>query len=166
MLDLQERETSAQPKNEDRIKRLSDENKKLIHLVTALDQQVTVLEGKLTKSLAGEDLRRRDGSSDLSRAEVVRIVRESIPAQEVDNTHRGKAGLCWLREISQISPSDAQIQSLVTEVQNIIGQVREQGMQVKEQNEKIRTIERNDTNERFGIELAGALSKIETVSLN
>ena len=62
--------------------------------------------------------------------------------------------------------SDAQIQSLVTEVQNIIGQVREQGMQAKELNEKIRTIERNDTNERFGIELAGAISKIETVSLN
>ena len=63
-------------------------------------------------------------------------------------------------------PSDAQIQSLVTEVQNIIGQVREQGMQGKETNEKIRNIERNDTNERFGIELAGALSRIETVSLN
>ena len=39
-------------------------------------------------------------------------------------------------------------------------------MQVKETNEKIRNIERNDTNERFGIELAGAISKIETVSLN
>ena len=65
-----------------------------------------------------------------------------------------------------MSPSDAQIQSLVTEVQNIIGQVREQGMQAKELNEKIRAIERNDTNERFGIELAGAISKIETVSLN
>ena len=63
-------------------------------------------------------------------------------------------------------PSDAQIQSLVTEVQNIIGQVREQEMQVRELNEKIRTIERNDTNERFGIELAGALSRVETVSLN
>ena len=62
-------------------------------------------------------------------------------------------------------PSDAQIQSLVTEVQNIIGQVREQGMQVKEFNEKIRNIERNDTNERFGLELAGALSRIETVSI-
>ena len=62
--------------------------------------------------------------------------------------------------------SDAQIQSLVTEVQNIIGQVREQGMQVKETTEKIRNIERNDTNERFGIELAGALSRIETVSLH
>ena len=103
MLDLQERETSAQPKNEDRIKRLSDENKKLIHLVTALDQQVTVLEGKLTKSLAGEDLRRRDGSSDLSRAEVVRLVRENIPAQEVDNTHRGNTGLWLVREFN-ISP--------------------------------------------------------------
>ena len=88
---LQERETSAQPKNEDRIKRLSDENKKLIHLVTALDQQVTVLEGKLTKGLAGDETRRREGSADLSRAEVVRIVRESLPHQEVDNTHRGNS---------------------------------------------------------------------------
>ena len=95
---LQERETSAQPKNEDRLKRLSDENKKLIHLVTALDQQVTVLEGKLTKSLAGDDLRRRDGSADLSRAEVVRIVRESLPAQEVDNTHRGNSGIGLVRQ--------------------------------------------------------------------
>ena len=91
----QERETSAQPKTEDRLKRLSDENKKLIHLVTALDQQLSVLEGKLTKSLAGDDLRRREGegSADLSRAEVVRIVRENMPAQqEVDNTHRGNSG--------------------------------------------------------------------------
>ena len=162
---LQERETSTQPKNEDRIKRLSDENKKLIHLVTALDQQVTVLEGKLTKGLAGDEARRREGSADLSRAEVVRIVRESLPHQEVDNTHRGNSALLTGQD-PLMFPSDAQIQSLVTEVQNIIGQVREQGMQVKEQNEKIRTIERNDTNERFGIELAGALSKIETVSLN
>ena len=53
---------------------------------------------------------------------------------------------------------------MVTEVQNIIGQVREQGMQVKEFADKIRRIERNDTNERFGLELAGALSRIETVS--
>ena len=53
---------------------------------------------------------------------------------------------------------------MVTEVQNIIGQVREQGMQVKEFGDKIRRIERNDTNERFGLELAGALSRIETVS--
>ena len=53
---------------------------------------------------------------------------------------------------------------MVTEVQNIIGQVREQGMQVKEFADKIRRIERNDNNERFGLELAGALSRIETVS--
>ena len=100
---LQERETSAQPKNEDRLKRLSDENKKLIHLVTALDQQVTVLEGKLTKSLAGDDLRRREGSADLSRAEVVRIVRESMPVQqEVDNTHRGNSGWWLVRQISTV----------------------------------------------------------------
>ena len=83
------------------MKRLSDENKKLIHLVTALDQQVTVLEGKLTKSLAGDDLRRREGSADLSRAEVVRIVRESLPLpqQEGDNAHRGNSAL---REMSPI----------------------------------------------------------------
>ena len=57
--------------------------------MTALDQQVTVLEGKLTKSLTGDDLRRRDGSTDLSRAEVVRIVRENLPVHQGDNTERG-----------------------------------------------------------------------------
>ena len=68
-----------------------------------------------------------------------------------------------LKWFSILLTSDAQLQSVVTEVQNIIGQVREQGMQGKELSEKIRKIERNDTNERFGIELAGAISRIETV---
>ena len=86
---MQERETSAQPKNEDRIKRLSDENKKLIHLVTALDQQVTVLEGKLNKSLNGEDTRRRHLSAEISREDVLRIVRETVPDQQ-ENIERGE----------------------------------------------------------------------------
>ena len=61
---LQERETSAQPKNEDRIKRLSDENKKLIHLVTSLDQQVALLENKLTNGLEkNEEQRQRSRHS-------------------------------------------------------------------------------------------------------
>ena len=64
---------------------------------------------------------------------------------------------------STLLTSDAQLQSVVTEVQNIIGQVREQGMQVREVGDKMRKFERNDNNETFGIELAGALSRIETV---
>ena len=64
---------------------------------------------------------------------------------------------------STLPTADAQLQSVVTEVQNIIGQVREQGRQVKEVGDKMRNLERNDNNERFGIELAGALSRIETV---
>ena len=91
----QERETSAQPRSEDRIKRLGDENKKLIHLVTALDQQVSVLEGKLNRTIAdGEKERTRHNSVDrgsgggLTRDEVLRIVRDTAPAPP-DNQERG-----------------------------------------------------------------------------
>ena len=61
----------------------------MIHLVTALDQQVTVLEGKLNKTLTGEDPRRRHVSAELSRDDVLRIVRETLPDQE-ENTQRGE----------------------------------------------------------------------------
>ena len=90
----QERETSAQPKSEDRMKRLSDENKKLIHLVTALDQQVTVLEGKLNRTIADGERQRHSSAdrgssrSDITRDEVLRIVRDSLPPP-VDNHERG-----------------------------------------------------------------------------
>ena len=68
-----DRETSAKPSNEDRIKKLGDENKKLIHLVTALDQQMSVMEGKLARNLA-EGERGRPG--DITRDEVIRMVRD------------------------------------------------------------------------------------------
>ena len=63
--------------------------------------------------------------------------------------------------------SDAQVQSVVEEVQNIIGQVRELGMQVREQGDRQRRAEAdtNTTTERFGVELAGAISRVETVSV-
>ena len=87
----QERESSVQPKNDDKIKRLGDENKKLIHLVTALDQQVTVLEAKLNKSLADGERSRHNsgkpGAGDLTREEVLKIVRDSLPN---DNQERGE----------------------------------------------------------------------------
>ena len=57
--------------------------------MTALDQQVTVLEGKLSKGLTGEDPRRRHVSAEISRDEVVRLVRESLPDQE-QNIQRGE----------------------------------------------------------------------------
>ena len=62
--------------------------------------------------------------------------------------------------------SDAQVQSVVEEVQNIIGQVRELGMQVRELGDRQRRAEAdtNNTTERFGVELAGAISRVETVS--
>ena len=52
------------PKTEDRLRRLTEENKKLIHLVTSLDQQVALLENKLTAGLAqGEEQRQRSRHS-------------------------------------------------------------------------------------------------------
>ena len=55
---------------------------------------------------------------------------------------------------------------MVEEVQNIIGQVRELGMQVRELGDRQRRAEAdtNNTTERFGVELAGAISRVETVS--
>ena len=70
---------------------------------------------------------------------------------------------------------------MITEVQNIIGQTREVGTQCRELTDKaslvinpnliviirakfqVRRIEGNDTAERFGLELAGALSRLERV---
>jgi len=181
----QERETSAAPKTEDRIKRLTDENKKLIHLVTSLDQQMALLEGKLNKNIFdSEELAKRvrhssvdranrqsAGVGEISREEVYRIVRENVPAAAGPPTgaevSRDDVQRIVREHIQQNEDNNlernAQVQSLITEVQNIIGQVRELGMQFRELTEKVRTIERNDTNERFGVELAGAISRIEKI---
>ena len=60
----EKRETSAVPKTEDRLRRLTEENKKLIHLVTSLDQQVALLENKLTNGLEkNEEHRQRSRHS-------------------------------------------------------------------------------------------------------
>ena len=60
----EKRETSAVPKTEDRLRRLTEENKKLIHLVTSLDQQVALLENKLTNGLEkNEEQRQRSRHS-------------------------------------------------------------------------------------------------------
>ena len=56
--------------------------------MTALDQQVTVLEGKLTRSLAEVQGKQQGQRQEVSREEVVRIVREVMPAQP-DNQERG-----------------------------------------------------------------------------
>ena len=45
----------------------------MIHLVTALDQQMTVMEGKLARSMAEVD---RGRGGDITREEVIRMVRE------------------------------------------------------------------------------------------
>ncbi|XP_023321878.1 uncharacterized protein LOC111696497, partial [Eurytemora carolleeae] len=58
-------------RTEEKIKRLSEENRKLIHLVTALDQQVTVLEGRLEKGVLSRPQSRQDNpGQSLSRDEV------------------------------------------------------------------------------------------------
>ena len=58
--------------------------------MTALDQQVTVLEGKLTRSLAEVQGKQQGGQrQEVSREEVGRIVREVMPAQP-DNQERGE----------------------------------------------------------------------------
>ena len=58
-------------------------------MVTALDQQVTVLEGKLTRSLAEVQGKQGGQRQEVSREEVGRIVREVMPAQP-DNQERGE----------------------------------------------------------------------------
>ena len=58
--------------------------------MTALDQQVTVLEGKLTRSLAEVQGKQQGGQrQEVSREEVGRIVRGVMPAQP-DNQERGE----------------------------------------------------------------------------
>ena len=67
---------------------MTDENKKLIHLVTALDQQMTVMEGKLARSMA-EGERGRGG--EITRDEVIRMVRDGQ-----NNPERGDTNLMVL----------------------------------------------------------------------
>ena len=45
----------------------------MIHLVTALDQQMTVMEGKFARSMAEVD---RGRGGDITREDVIRMVRE------------------------------------------------------------------------------------------
>ena len=46
--------------------------------------------------------------------------------------------------------------------------MREQGLQVREMGDKVRTVERerNDGLDRFGVELAEAISRVEAVSVD
>ena len=59
----------------------------MIHLVTALDQQMTVMEGKLARSMAEVD---RGRGGDITREEVIRMVREGQ-----ENPERGDITLLW-----------------------------------------------------------------------
>ena len=146
----EKRETSAVPKTEDRLRRLTEENKKLIHLVTSLDQQVALLETKLTAGLAqGEEQRQRQrhgsagGLPGVTKEEVVRLVRESQPA--VSPAPRGPGREEVARMVQEAlaatqegnAERNAQVQSLITEVQNIIGQTREVGTQCRELTDKV-----------------------------
>merc|ERR1719150_1693464 len=82
----------------------------------------------------------------IGKEEVNKAVQEALAATHEENAER-----------------NAQVQSLITEVQNIIGQTREVGTQCRELTDKVRRIEGNDTAERFGLELAGALSRLERI---
>merc|ERR1719225_684438 len=82
----------------------------------------------------------------VGKEEVNKAVQEALAATKEENIER-----------------NAQVQSLITEVQNIIGQTREVGTQCRELTDKVRRIEGNDTAERFGLELAGALSRLERI---
>ena len=57
---------------------------------------------------------------------------------------------------------------MVEEVQRVMGQVRELGMQVRETGDRVRRVqgETNDNTERFGVELAEAVSRVETVRIS
>ena len=57
---------------------------------------------------------------------------------------------------------------MVEEVQRVMGQVRELGLQVRETGDRVRRVqgETNDNTERFGVELAEAVSRVETVRIS
>ena len=57
---------------------------------------------------------------------------------------------------------------MVEEVQRVLGQVRELGLQVRETGDRVRRVqgETNDNTERFGGELAEAVSRVETVRIS
>ena len=130
----------------------------MIHLVTALDQQMSVMEGKLARSLAEGE---RGRPVDITRDEVIRMVRDGQ-----QNHERGEIILeRHHRKYIKGQFSDAQVQSMVEEVQKMMGQVRELGLQVREAGDRVRRVqgETNENTERFGVELAEAVSRVETV---
>ena len=57
---------------------------------------------------------------------------------------------------------------MVEEGQRVMGQVQELGMQVRETGDRVRRVqgETNDNTERFGVELAEAVSRVETVRIS
>ena len=128
--------------------------------MTALDQQMTVMEGKLARSIA-EGERGRGG--DITREEVIRMVRDGR-----ENPERGDTIIEPLLKTEVYLFSDAQVQSMVEEVQRVMGQVRELGLQVRETGDRVRRVqgETNDNTERFGVELAEAVSRVETVRIS
>ena len=62
---------------------------------------------------------------------------------------------------------DAEVQAMVEEVQRVMGQVRELGQQVRETGDRVRRVqgETNENTERVGVELAEAVSRVETVRI-
>ena len=57
---------------------------------------------------------------------------------------------------------------MVEEVQRVMGQVRELGQQVRETGDRVRRVqgETNENTERVGVELAEAVSRVETVRIS
>ena len=60
---------------------------------------------------------------------------------------------------------DAQVQSVAEEVQKMIVQVRDLSGQTRELGDKVRVVERNDNLDKFGVELAETISRVEAVRL-
>ena len=58
---------------------------------------------------------------------------------------------------------DAQVQSVAEEVQKMIVQVRDLSGQTRELGDKLRVVERNDNLDKFGVELAETISRVEAV---
>jgi len=168
LTELEKLEKQQQEKQtDDKIRRLTDENKKLIHLVTALDQQVTVLEGRVERGGSRPPSRQdHPHGAGLGRDEVLRIVRDNM---EPGGATREDVAVMIREQLANLQQEnvhrDGQIESLITEMQNVIGQNREGSTQIKELNEKVRRLERDEFKEKAGLELATAISRIEKLEL-
>ncbi|XP_023321890.1 uncharacterized protein LOC111696512 [Eurytemora carolleeae] len=97
---------------------------------------------------------------------VLKIVRDNMDPGGITREEIGEIIPEYLTNIIQENQRrDGQLESLIGEVQNIIGQNREYGLNVKEVQNKVRSLEENNLNEKFGLELATLISRIEKIEI-